>query len=303
MNAPHPVIGVLYAGEMGAALGTLLAGRGRRVVTTCAGRSRATADRCAKHRFEVLPSLQEVVGESNIVLSAVLPDAAESVASDYAAHAAGAPADAIFVDVNSIQPATVRQVEARIRSAGRVFVDAAVNGLARNAATTGTLFLSGRQATSIAALFDGAMRTEVLGDEPGDASAMKMLLGGVSKGVCALLTEIILAADAQGMLPAFSQSMQRIYPGIWQLIERMLPTYAAHAGRRSTEMSELAQTVDDSGIDAGVIRAVRRIHETLASVEMAPSAGQSVPNFIHHLRDAGAFDIDPSSTQTEARCL
>src|SRR5690606_5065954 len=105
MTDPLPVIGLLYAGEMGTALGASLAQRGCRVVTSCTGRSNATLQRCRKHGFEVLPTLEDVISTANVVLSVVLPNAAEAVATDVAAHAHRAPAGAMYVDVNSIQPA------------------------------------------------------------------------------------------------------------------------------------------------------------------------------------------------------
>ena len=79
-------------------------------------------------------------------------------------------------------------------------MDAAVNGLAHNAASSGTLFLSGPRAAEVARLFAGTMRVQELGSEPGSASAMKMLLGGLSKGLCALFLELALLAREQGML-------------------------------------------------------------------------------------------------------
>jgi hypothetical protein len=44
----------------------------------------------------------------------------------------------------------------------------------------------------------------------------------------------------------------------------MLPTYAQHAGRRVTEMRELATTMSESGLEPCVVAAVGRLHEQLA---------------------------------------
>jgi hypothetical protein len=44
----------------------------------------------------------------------------------------------------------------------------------------------------------------------------------------------------------------------------MLPTYAQHAGRRATEMSELEATARDAGVTPRVIEGVVKFHEALA---------------------------------------
>ena len=71
---------------------------------------------------------------------------------------------------------------------------------------------------------------------------MKMLLAGISKGTCGLFLELAVLADRREMLPELIEATNRIYPGIGQLVERMLPTYAVHAARRADEMRELEST-------------------------------------------------------------
>jgi hypothetical protein len=57
-----PTVGILYPGEMGAALGRLLREDGVRVVTTLEGRSPRTRRLCAEAGLSVLGSLAEVLG-------------------------------------------------------------------------------------------------------------------------------------------------------------------------------------------------------------------------------------------------
>jgi hypothetical protein len=93
---------------------------------------------------------------------------------------------------------------------------------------------------------------------------MKMLLGGVSKGVCALFLELALVAQTRGMLSDMLAECSRIYPGIQALVDRMLPTYAQHAGRRAEEMSELLATATAGGLEPCLLDAVSRMHELMA---------------------------------------
>jgi 3-hydroxyisobutyrate dehydrogenase-like beta-hydroxyacid dehydrogenase len=264
-------IGLLYPGEMGMSVARVLRGRGFRVVTAAAKRSAATRARCAAAGVDDLGSLEAVVRESQVVISLVPPDAAEETATGYCELAKHAPPGAIFVDANSIGPALAMRIAQMIESRGVSFVDGAINGLARNLTTSGTLFLSGARAGQVEQLFGSDVRIRVLGTEPGRASAMKMLLSGMSKGICALYVELALVARQSAMLPEFQQIATEIYPGIMSLVDRMLPTYSAHAIRRAAEMNELNTTTQEAGVEPCVIEAVGRIHEVLAITDFGSS--------------------------------
>jgi 3-hydroxyisobutyrate dehydrogenase-like beta-hydroxyacid dehydrogenase len=269
------VIGLLYPGEMGVALAGLLCANGGRVVTTLQGRGEKTVRRCREAGLTVLDSLGAVAREADVVMSVVPPAAARDVADAWCRVAHESPRRALYVDANSIGPELAGELASRVERCGRGFVDAAVNGLAVNAAASGTLFLSGPRAGEVAALFSGAMSVQELGARVGAASAMKMLLGGLSKGLCGLFLELALLAREQGMLPEMLQACGRIYPGVTAVTERMLPTYALHAGRRATEMAEVEQTVRAAGLAPCVTRAVRELHQAMAAVSfgLASEAG------------------------------
>jgi 3-hydroxyisobutyrate dehydrogenase-like beta-hydroxyacid dehydrogenase len=274
MSGLHQTVGILYPGEMGAGVAAVLAQRGTRLVTTLRDRGEQTARRARSAGFEILDSLRDVVRAADVVISLVPPAMAEKVADDYCESARLAPAGALYVDANSIGPELAATLAARVEGHGRGFVDAAINGLAKNLATSGTLFLSGPRADEVAGLFGDAIQVRQLGEQPGRASAMKMLLSGLSKGVCALFVETALTAHRHGMLFEMADSYTRIYPGIMALVDRMLPTYAQHAARRADETRELEQTAQAAGLEPCVLAAVRQVHELLAGVDFAAS-GQS----------------------------
>src|SRR5262249_10659571 len=155
------------------------------------------------------------------VISLVSPGSAADIVDEYCDLAHTAPHGAIFVDSNSIGPELSSEFAERVESHGISFVDAAINGLAKNLTSTCTLFLSGLRAGDVADCFGTAMKVQQLGDRPGRASAMKMLLSGLSKGVCALFVETALTAHHHGMLSEMIESYSRIYPGVMGIVERM----------------------------------------------------------------------------------
>ena len=282
-------IAVLYPGELGAGVAALARTRGARVITTLDGRGEATAARCREAGLTVLDSLADVARQADVVISLVPPAAADDLVDAYCKVAHLAPRGAIFVDANSIGPELARSLAVKVAAAGRAFVDAAINGLAKNLTAGGTLFLSGPRAPEIADWIGDAMRVRVLGPEPGRASAMKMLLSGLSKGICALYLELALVAQRSGILPEMSEATAMIYPGVFALADRMIPTYGRHAARRATEMGELESTARAAGLDPCVIDSLRRLHDALAEVPFDPkqAADPSAASLIERLAAAG----------------
>ena len=85
MAGPNQLtVAILHCGDMGAALGRLLRETCVRVVTTCENRTRATEERAHASGIERLPGLSDVVDQSDIAISLVLPDAAVEMAREYA---------------------------------------------------------------------------------------------------------------------------------------------------------------------------------------------------------------------------
>jgi 3-hydroxyisobutyrate dehydrogenase-like beta-hydroxyacid dehydrogenase len=285
MNRHETTIGLLYPGEMGARVASALRGGGATVVTTLRNRGGRTAERCAEAGIEVLESLADVARRSHVVISLVPPANALAVAEAYAELIPHAPAGAIYVDANSISPESAATVGDVITRKGGRFVDAAINGLARNLTASGTLFLSGDRADDVASLFGDAVRVRVVES----ASLMKMLLGGMSKGICGLFIELALVAERRGMLGEMLKAAREIYPGIEQVVDRMLPTYAEHSGRRATEMRELRATAETSGVEPCVIEAIARLHELLAHTNFTAASGADVQSIVRHLQAAGVL--------------
>ena len=291
MNNAAKKIGLLYLGEMGASLSTLFHSRGHQMVTTVHGRSDATARRARAAGCAILDSIADVVAHSDVVISVVSPSAAEEVAELYCAEAHRAPADALYVDLNSIGPELAMTLAERVASSGRGFVDGAINGLAKNLTTNlttaATLFLSGPRASDVADLVGEQLRVRLLGHEFGRASAMKMLLSGLSKGVCALFAETALTAHRRGMLDEMIAAYEQIYPGIMTLIQRMFPTYSEHAARRAAEVRELVETARASGVEPIALEGARELHNQLAAIDFAALGTSTVQSLVEFLANEG----------------
>lgn len=259
--APHLTVGILFPGEMGSTLGRLLLSRGVHVVTTLEGRSDRSARLCHAAGLEVLDSVREVVRHAEVLVSVVTPAAATAVAQRVASELPMRHGRTLYVDINSVSPATVARVRSILDRPGLELVDASIHGLASRLIGEGTLYLSGPAAAEVAALFGSPPRSVLLGDEVGRASLLKMLIGGVNKGLVALLLELSDVALIDGMLDEFWAVCRVSYPGVMEPFERLLPTYPRHAARRGEEMAELELTVSAAGRQPVMATAVRTLLE------------------------------------------
>lgn len=269
-DAGQPVattVGILFPGEMGAALGRALAAKGLRVVSTANGRSGATAAGARQAGMELLECLDDVVRAAEIVISLVSPAAAVEVAQQYAERASLAPADVIYVDANSIAPATIARVAATLAASGIEVVDAAIYGLAARLSDRGCVYLSGERASTVARLLENSVRTRVVSNQLGSASQLKMFIGGLNKGLAALFFELAVAARQAGNLDETLAAYRDHYPELMDVIARVLPSYPEHSARRADEMSELEKMLLGLGLRPGAIRHARRLFRALGAGE------------------------------------
>lgn len=285
LNSPTPtrptVVGILSPGEMGAALAEVLLDQGFDVITTLAGRSPRSAEYCEQSGITTRPFLADVVSEADVIISTVTADVAVAVARQVAQEARRLDTSLTYVDANSVSPQTITQIVSEFRGSKVQIVDAAIHGLASRLKTQATIFVSGPAAASavVNRLFGLNVRVRNLGDQPGIASLMKMTLGGVSKGLIGLFLQSSLLARGVGMEDEFCDELGHYYPDVLKFVERSLPTYVQHAGRRAAEMRELQTTLDGAGLPVDMAVALSRFFSTLDDGELSAvckSESQSV---------------------------
>ena len=270
----NETIGLLYPGEMGTAIGTLLAEREHSIVTTLRGRSAATCDRCERAGFETVDSLGEVFERATMIWSFVHPGKALALAEECVSilDRVGRTDDPgnrkIYIDGNSIAPTTAGKIARRFESARVAFVDASIHGDSDRLRERSVLYLSGDQSTRVAESFGAAMRIRLLGTDPTAASRFKMTIAGISKGASALLMEVATFASQQGVLEAWLEDCRHFYPELMGTLKTMLPTYARHAGRRAAELEDMIKTMREAGAHPRLLAGAQQLVKRLASPEV-----------------------------------
>lgn len=271
--SPRRTIAVLSPGAMGSQVGRALRQGGARVVTCLEGRGAESARRAAEAGIEALSSLEELARTAALVVSVVPPAAAEPLARAMAAAMARAGARPIYLDANAIGPATAKRIGQAIEAAGAAYVDGAIVGAARDVPARTRFYLSGHRAAEAAALL-APLLTTVLGTEPGQASAFKVLYAGLTKGLSALGVELLAGAERLGLSEALLEKFRADHAGVAAFWERTLAELPSVAWRRAQEMAELAETLDELGLSAHMARAAQRVLEELAAARHQAAGGR-----------------------------
>ena len=179
-------IGFIGFGEVASTLARSLKSEGVEVYTCLAGRSTKTVELAQSSGVNICPSFHQLADISDIVLAAVVPAQAVNVAKIIGKDFKG-----IYVDLNNVSPSTVKEALQQI-SNGKT-VDAAIMGTVTRGESF-PIIASGKYASEFAELNCLGMNIEIVGDEVGQASAVKMLRSAYTKGVAALLFESLYAA-------------------------------------------------------------------------------------------------------------
>lgn len=232
-------LALLHPGDMGSAVATAFTRRGWRVVSYLAGRSERTRRLALQAGVAALPSMADCVSASQLVVSLVPQRAAATTARAFGAACREVGSAPPYLDANSLSPATMAEVARIVTESGADCVDGAFIGNAAMLGTKTTLYLSGPAASSVAEQIGGALATRVLSPDVGSASSFKLAIYGFNKGLVAMFLEMITAADLLGFREELLDCLRDFYPGQMATVERLLPTYPRHVGRRVEEMDEV----------------------------------------------------------------
>lgn len=255
-------VGLLHPGAMGIAVAQTMVNSGVKVTWVSHGRSEATRARAEQAALFETPSLEECCTQVDALVSVCPPHAAETVAEAVIAAGFGG----LYLDANAISPQKTGRIGQKMTQAGIDYVDGGIIGGPPTQPGTTWLHLCGPSAGDVAALFSaGPLETELLGDEIGRASAIKMCFAARTKGTTALLTAILGAAVEMDILGPLEAQWDRYNPGFAeQTRERVSRTAHQKAWRFVGEMEEMADTFGAAGLPAGFFEAAADVYQRVA---------------------------------------
>ena len=276
-------IGLLGIGEMGSAIARTL-GVHTQVVSTLEGRSERTRARAESAGVTDVGSMDELVRQSDLVLSILASDTAPIVAAEVAKASRRVGVRTLFGEFNAISPSTVQAIEAENADTMDV-VDGGIVGGPGNLGSA-SFYLSGTRTEEVASLREYGINTVPLGDVVGMASGAKLCHAGMTKGVSTLALDILLAAEALGVADTVIAQYSLSMAGVLQFVDRFVPGNPKRAYRRAEEMPEVAKMMDALGFDGSIHRAAYERMRWLGSLGLDTDGASSASDVAARIIDA-----------------
>jgi 3-hydroxyisobutyrate dehydrogenase-like beta-hydroxyacid dehydrogenase len=258
-----PRVAIVAPGAMGSAIGHRLDQHGYQVLTSLEGRSAASVERARKCGMHHRPDAE--LAHADIFLSIVPPAVAIGLARRFAPLFQAHGRAPVYVDCNAINPRNGVEVARIVQDSGAAFVDGGIIGGPPRPSMPGpVLYCSGPAATAVTALREGGLRVRVLSEALGEASALKMSYAGITKGLVALASIMMLGAARNGTAGALYQELAESQPHLLKHFARTIPDMYGKAYRWVAEMEEIAGFLapDDSG--RRIFESAARLYERLA---------------------------------------
>jgi len=246
-------IGLIGFGEAGGILAHDLAAQGITVqvydrLLDEPSRWQQMIEKAQQYNVRLCDSVQDAARDVPLVISAVTAGNALEVARDAAQVMTSGQ---LFMDLNSVAPATKQAAQRLIAVSGAAYIDAAVMAPVPPKRLKTPVLLGGEMAGELsAALNTFGFNTREVATEVGVASAIKMCRSIMIKGLEALTTECLTTARYYGAEAEVLDSLHRSFPSMgWddQLPHYLISRVAEHGGRRAEEMEEVARTVLAAG--------------------------------------------------------
>jgi 3-hydroxyisobutyrate dehydrogenase-like beta-hydroxyacid dehydrogenase len=286
-------IGILHPGEMGASIAAAAKLSGHAVYWVSEGRSAQSQARAEEQGLLDAHTLAELCATCSILISVCPPYAAEDLAGQVMGH----NFQGLYLDANAIAPQRALRIGQTLEAKGANFVDGGIIGGPAWEPGKTLLHLSGDCAEVVAACFSASpLVTNILGPEPGKASALKMCYAAYTKGTTALLCAILATAETLDVREALCEQWSKGNSNLDQKAVEQVRSVTAKAWRFEGEMREISSTFEDAGIPGGFHAAAATLYKRIAGFKDAPET-PSLESVLAMLKQAGTAEQSIATTQ------
>ena len=198
-------------------------------------------------RVQVSSDLREVVTGADWVFSAVSGSQLLNVAKQVAALG---PHRAWYVDLNSGDPESIVQSAQLLHPLGWHYIDGGVMGPAPHGGHATPTVISGPQANRAKELLEEfGFDLRIVGNQPGQASTLKLLRNLIGKNFAAVVIEALLASELLGVRNVMEEYVLEILTAKdpQRRIERWVTGTVVHGERRRKEQDASASLVERAG--------------------------------------------------------
>lgn len=242
-------IGFIGFGEAGFEIAKGLRSEGlTRMALYARHRTDLLETRAAAAGVEVTPGLKVLSEKSDLILSVVPPGVSIEVSRDLLQYLKPAQ---FYLDLTSSFPEDMKSVAVMAKASGVYFVDGAMMGALPVHGHKVLIYVAGNHAATAARRLNAiGMNVKVVGREPGQASAVKLILSVATKGFGSILVEMLLASHYFDVDDAVLEALEQFYTkGLQAYIDRNVGSSAIYAGRRIVEMEASVKLLKHIGVD------------------------------------------------------
>ncbi len=268
-------VAILSPGDMGHAVGQRLREHELDVITCLAGRSGRTRNLAEKAGIRAVPTMEELVERSDLVMSMTVSAAVPLVCQQVADALTVTGADTLFAECNAISPQLVRELEPVITGSGGRFVDVSIIGGPPRPGYSPHFYASGENAADFESL--GAFGLDVLrlGNETGQASGIKMCYAAMTKGSWALYTQLLMAAELMGLTEPLLAEFQSGQRAVLERMQRTIPTVPPRSRRWVSEMEEIRDTFAQLGMTPQLFEGVAEMYRFIGDTPLGDEFPES----------------------------
>lgn len=212
--------------------------------------------RAEKTQVQLVPSMQELIENCDMIMSAVSANMAVELARSASPFL---KKEQIYVDINATSPMTKEEVDAIISPVAQ-FVDCAVMGPVPPNKHKVPLSVSGKGARLFTEKMTPFGMNITFMDAPaGSASASKMFRSIFMKGFVVLLLEMLFAARKYQVEDDVLMSVKETLTAgpLLEIINGLVGRGVIHSERREHEMDEVIATLDTIDVDGIMSKATK----------------------------------------------
>lgn len=277
MTSSHPfkTIFVMSPGDMGHAVGRALRKAGYEIITSLEKRSEHTRALAREAGIEDAGSLSAALGAADLVLSIMSPVAAEPFSEQVARALSETDKRPVFADCNAIAPETMQRIADRLASSGLRVIDVGIIGPAPGRGNP-RFYASGENANLLSDLGCDEITVRVVGQKIGQASGLKMVYAGMTKGLFTLMTTVLTVAQQLDLLRPLIDELEESQTDLAKRMRAIVPFLPADAARWIGEMEEIARTFESAGVTPDFHHAAADMFRVLEATPFASETRQTL---------------------------
>ena len=218
--------------------------------------------------------------ESDLILSILVPAQAKAAAESVAQALGESNTELVYADCNAIAPQTVLQIDEIITAVGGTFVDASIIGPPPKNEGSTRFYASGDDLHIFQELSRFGLDIRPLGAQVGLASSIKMCYASLTKGLTALCTELLTAAEILGVSEALGEEFKLSQSALYERMDRSLPSMPPKSRRWIGEMEEISATFEHVGLTPKILAGAADMYRFVGEshlADLSPEEPESYP--------------------------